>query len=320
MCTRVVSRGGWTKTGQWVPVPYVDAKAAELLLRHKVLSLLRKAGVIDEERIALLLSWKHSGFSVHNGVSVEPEDPGAIERLVRYVMRSPVSQQRLDFDGEMGEVRIRAKAGADDGAAEDELERLDPDEVVARVIVQIPDPRRHLIRSYGRYANAARAKRKRDAAAAGEFSTGSGGAVATDAAMASVATKPDSAERKAARKRWANLIRHIYEADPLVCPRCGGVMKIVSFITEQRVIRPGPRFGATNRHAVLGRLAPPPAPRSPGRGRRAVSAGRRWPGRWPRRRRACAGTRARDASQCFREATRLQFECFEASAAIPNRT
>lgn len=130
----IVSRGGWTKTGQWVPVPYVDAKAAELLLGHKVLSLLRKAGVIDEERIALLLSWKHSGFSVHNGVSVEPEDPGAIERLVRYVMRSPVSQQRLDFDGEMGEVRIRANAGADDGAAEDEVERLDPDEVVARVI------------------------------------------------------------------------------------------------------------------------------------------------------------------------------------------
>jgi hypothetical protein len=58
----IVSRGGWTKTGQWIPVPSVDAKAAELLLRHKVLSLLRKAGVIDEERIVLLLSWKHSGF------------------------------------------------------------------------------------------------------------------------------------------------------------------------------------------------------------------------------------------------------------------
>jgi hypothetical protein len=34
--------------------------------------------------------------SVHNAVSVEPADPGAVERLVRYVMRSPVSQQRLD--------------------------------------------------------------------------------------------------------------------------------------------------------------------------------------------------------------------------------
>ncbi len=88
----IVSRGGWNKAGQWVAVPYVDAKAAELLLRHKVVSLLRRAGVIDEERIALLLSWKHSGFSVHNAVTVEPADPGATERLVRYVMRSPSSQ------------------------------------------------------------------------------------------------------------------------------------------------------------------------------------------------------------------------------------
>ncbi len=55
----------------------MDATAAELLLRHKVLSLFRKAG----ERIALLLSWKHSGFSVHNAVSVELEDPGAAEQL-----------------------------------------------------------------------------------------------------------------------------------------------------------------------------------------------------------------------------------------------
>ena len=32
---------------------YVDPQPAELLFRHKVLSLLRKAGVIDEDRIAL---------------------------------------------------------------------------------------------------------------------------------------------------------------------------------------------------------------------------------------------------------------------------
>jgi hypothetical protein len=262
----IVSRGGWTKTGEWIPVPYVDARAAELLLRHKVFSLLRKAGVIDDERIALLLSWKHSGFSVHNAVSVEPEDPGAAERLVRYVMRSPVSQQRLDFDGKTGEVRIRAKAGADDGAAADEVERLDPDELVARVIAQIPDPKRHLIRSYGWYANAARAKRKRDAAA-GEFSVGSGGAVAPGASAASVTTGPDSAERKAARKRWANLIRHIYEMDPLVCPRCGGAMKIISFITEQRVIRA--ILDSVQRDCTpspAGSLHPPPLARPAGDG------------------------------------------------------
>ncbi|HUP49498.1 MAG TPA: transposase [Thermoanaerobaculia bacterium] len=92
----LVSRGGWTEGGQWVPLPWVDAKAAELLFRHKVLSLLRKAGLIDEQRMALLLSWKHTGFSVHNSVSVQPEDAGATERLVRYLMRAPVSQERLE--------------------------------------------------------------------------------------------------------------------------------------------------------------------------------------------------------------------------------
>jgi hypothetical protein len=79
-----VSRGGRTKGGGWFPVPSVDARAAELLFRHKVLSLLRKAGLIDEQGIALLLSWKHTGFSVHNSASVQPEDAEASERLVRY--------------------------------------------------------------------------------------------------------------------------------------------------------------------------------------------------------------------------------------------
>lgn len=98
-------------------------------------------------------------------------------------------------------------------------------------MVQIPEPRKHLIHSDGRYANAARAKHKRDAAAEGQSMT------ATAAATGPAASEPDSAERKAARKRWANLIRHIYQVDPLVCPRCGGMMKIISFITEQWVIR-----------------------------------------------------------------------------------
>jgi len=80
-------------------------------------------------------------------------------------MRSPVSLERLEFDHETAEVRLESKAGADDGAEGEQVERLDGDELVARVIVQIPDPKRHLIRSYGRYANAARAKRKREASA-----------------------------------------------------------------------------------------------------------------------------------------------------------
>jgi transposase len=30
---------------------------------------------------------------------------------------------------------------------------------------------------------------------------------------------------------WAEMIRKVYEVDPLVCPRCGGRMKVVAFLT-----------------------------------------------------------------------------------------
>jgi hypothetical protein len=68
----LVTRGGWTGSGEWVPVPYVDERSAEELFRHKVLSLLRRRGLLSEERIELLLSWRHSGFSVHNRVFAHP--------------------------------------------------------------------------------------------------------------------------------------------------------------------------------------------------------------------------------------------------------
>jgi len=42
---------------------------------------------------------------------------------------------------------------------------------------------------------------------------------------------------KAFRKSWARLIQKIYEVDPLVCPHCKGIMRIISFIEDRQVIR-----------------------------------------------------------------------------------
>ena len=43
--------------------------------------------------------------------------------------------------------------------------------------------------------------------------------------------------RKAARYVWALLMARIYEVLPLVCPKCGGDMRIIAFINEGPVIR-----------------------------------------------------------------------------------
>ena len=42
--------------------------------------------------------------------------------------------------------------------------------------------------------------------------------------------------QKRASKQWRELIKKIWEADPLQCPRCGSEMKIVALIDEEAVI------------------------------------------------------------------------------------
>ena len=70
-----------------------------------------------------------------------------------------------------------------------------------------------------------------------------------------VAEEP--AHRKAARYVWALLLARIYKVLPLVCPKCGGDMRIIAFINDGPVIR-----------EILGHLGEPTsAPRiAPARG------------------------------------------------------
>jgi len=94
----LVTRGGWNRAGEWTPVPYVDGEAAAVVFRQKVFGFLRARGLLHPERARLLLSWRHSGFSVHTSVTVAENDPDGLERLARYLLRPPVSLERLQVD------------------------------------------------------------------------------------------------------------------------------------------------------------------------------------------------------------------------------
>ena len=91
---------------------------------------------------------------MHNRVYVHPDDGRDFEALVRYMMRSPVSLCRLRFTPG-GKQVVYTRKGGQDTAEPEEDERIDAEEFVARVLVQIPDPRRHLVRYYGAYSNRA---------------------------------------------------------------------------------------------------------------------------------------------------------------------
>ena len=193
---------------------------------------MQEEGLLTEERAELLLSWRHTGFSVHNRVRVEPEDQPAVERLARYIMRPPISLERMQWSGD-GEVFYQPKGGHDGGPGllGDMAEGFDPAEFLARVIMHVPEPRRHLVRYYGAYSNVSRGRRRRHDEATICVAPGDGEHILT-----ARADRDHSPEARALRRSWAQLIRRVYEVDPLVCPSCGGEMRIIAFIIDHDVV------------------------------------------------------------------------------------
>ena len=37
-------------------------------------------------------------------------------------------------------------------------------------------------------------------------------------------------------KGWAEMTKKVFEVNPLICPQCGGEMKVISFIEDHKVI------------------------------------------------------------------------------------
>jgi hypothetical protein len=115
--------------------------------------------------------------------------------------------------------------------------------LLARVLIHLPEPRRHLVRYYGAYSSVVRARRRAQ-----------GRPCAQPAAHEAPPTNP---ERRALRRTWAALIRRIFEVDPLVCPHCGEAMRVIAFITEPKVVDKILRHLQTR--ATAGRDPPPRA-------------------------------------------------------------
>jgi len=81
------------------------------------------------------------------------------------------------------------------------------------------------------YSNVSRGKRRRHDEATICVAPGDGEHIPT--ARADRDHGPDA---RALRRSWAQLIKRIYEVDPLVCPSCGGEMRIIAFIIDHDVV------------------------------------------------------------------------------------
>lgn len=150
-----------------------------------------------------------------------PEDDRAFAlRLARYCARAPVALERMSYEAESEQVTYRSDKAEGPTAG---TTTVDPLEFLARLVTHIPDPGQVMQRYYGWYASRTRGTRRRQAAPFG-----------TETAVAIV--EPADWSLRAARLRWAELLRRIFEVDPLACPRCQGLMRLVAVITDPAVI------------------------------------------------------------------------------------
>ena len=94
--------------------------------------------------------------------------------------------------------------------------------------MHVPAPRLHTVRYYGHYASAARELREKQADQADCRDR----KLSEEVAMG----RDDKHRRRRLRRQWAQLIRRIYEADPLLCS-CGETMRVVSFVLDSSAIR-----------------------------------------------------------------------------------
>lgn len=188
-----------------------------------------------------------------SGCSSAAEDRPFALRLARYCARNPLALDRLTYDPATEQLTYRSDKTDGPTAG---TQALDPLEFLARLLTHIPDPGQVMTRYYGWYASRTRGMRRRQAA---------GGAAVEEAEVeeAVAITDPVNWSLRAARYRWAELLRRIFEVDPLTCPRCAALMRIVAVITDPALITRILVHRARSVERARQARSPPPGPRRP---------------------------------------------------------
>jgi len=208
----LIAQGAWSQDRQFTPLFIWDADKIRELFEVEVFRFLREAGLLTQQRLDLIKSWRHSGFNVHLERSLHPSDPEETKQLGRYLLRAPVAQNRLEYDRENQSVTL--DTGDGQGVCLDVLD------FIARVVVQIPDKYERSTVYYGIYSNASKLRQE------------NGARQAEQAAQDQGEPPQDFRNKKKTRLRWAQLMDKIWREDPLLCQHCGAQMRIVAFVTS----------------------------------------------------------------------------------------
>ncbi|MGE0445040.1 MAG: transposase [Vicinamibacterales bacterium] len=163
------------------------------------------------------------GFDLHAGLLVPAGDRDRLERVCRYTLRPPVTDERLRL-GTDGRVVLQLRHPWADGTT---ALLFEPTAFLERLAVLVPRPRINLVLYHGVLAprSAWRTEVVRRYAQV----------VAADTGAAATPASEPAAPDDRARSRWAALMRRAFGVDVLACPRCGGRLRLIALLDASAV-------------------------------------------------------------------------------------
>ena len=154
------------------------------------------------------------GFTLHAATRAGGLDATGREALLRYVLRPPIAQERLEQRPD-GLVRITLKKAYAFGTVAVDM---DPLSLLCRLATSVPPPRLHTVKYAGVLAPASPWRSR----------------IARQAPSEAPATshEPDRQGRAEGYRPWAELLARTFAVDVLACPRCQGRMKLLAMVKE----------------------------------------------------------------------------------------
>jgi len=170
---------------------------------------------------------------VHAGRRVGEHDRRGLERLLHYMLRPPISNDRVIWgDDEHRHIHVRLKRAWSDGTTH---LVLSPTELVEKLVPLIPPPWLHRVRYHGVLAPNAKL---RSAVAPAKTTAGKPNACEHDpwkypkGYNDTAQHEPPTASTAAGRASWAALLARVFSIDVLECPRCKARMQQIAVITQ----------------------------------------------------------------------------------------
>ena len=210
-------------------------------VRLRVLKAFKRWKLLKDYEVENMKSWQGGGgFSVDGSVKLHKNDCKGLERLLRYCARPVFASERLQQLSNNTLIYKPDKQWKDSNGQSyaQQAIAMSGIEFIEKIATLVPPPRIHRHRYFG--VLAPNSPYREQVTSHASQSLDNGLITTTDSLKETSIESDDTSSIKkgsSSHYLWAILIARIYAVFPLICPDCGGQMKIIAFIREKPIIQ-----------------------------------------------------------------------------------